>query len=261
MTTQVPFFSPGDFGKTARDYAQYRKGFPQSFFDRLLHEGIGKPGQRILDVGTGTGTLARGFAKQGAQVTGLDISRELMEQAAEIGEREGLRVDYVHGRAESLPFPVEQFDVVSAGQCWHWFDGIAAAMECRRVLAPGGDLLIAHFSYLPEKGNVAAATEELILRHNPAWNLAGLDGRYEQWKGPMEVAAFRSIHSYFYDEDVPYTHEQWRGRFRACNGVIALKDPSKIEAFDSDLRVLLKEGFSSEPLHVPHRIFVIRGQK
>ena len=51
-----------DFGKTAQDYGRYRAGFPSALFDRLATFDIGTTGQRVLDLGTGTGTLARGFA-------------------------------------------------------------------------------------------------------------------------------------------------------------------------------------------------------
>src|SRR5215213_4575476 len=61
-----------DFGKTAQDYGRYRHGFPAALFDRLAAFDVGLPGQRVLDLGTGTGTLARGFARRGCTVTGLD---------------------------------------------------------------------------------------------------------------------------------------------------------------------------------------------
>lgn len=261
METVVPSFSPKDFGKAAEDYAIYRKGFPNSFFKRLLQEGIGKAGQRILDLGTGTGTLARGFAKQGAEVTGLDIAPELIEQARMLGEWEGVRVTYILSKAESVHLEPAQFDVITAGQCWLWFDGPAAAKESMRLLKPGGFLVIAHFCYLPRMGNVAARTEELILKYNSAWPLAGSDGRYEKWRAHMEPAGFRNIRAYFYNEEVPFTHEEWRGRIRACNGVLALRDDAKIQTFDKELAELLREEFPSEPLQIPHRIFVIHGQK
>ena len=70
-----------DFGKTAADYATHRAGFPAVLFERLGALGIGLPGQRILDLGTGTGSLARGFARRGAAVTGLDPSAALLAQA------------------------------------------------------------------------------------------------------------------------------------------------------------------------------------
>ena len=51
-----------DFGRTASEYGKHRAGFPDSFFDRLQRLQIGVPGQSVVDLGTGTGTLARGFA-------------------------------------------------------------------------------------------------------------------------------------------------------------------------------------------------------
>jgi SAM-dependent methyltransferase/RimJ/RimL family protein N-acetyltransferase len=254
-------FTPRDFGKAAADYGAHRKGFPDSFFERMSREEVGTPGQRILDLGTGTGTLVRGFARRGAAATGLDISPELMEQARALGEGEGVRVEYVVGRAEQVPFPDASFDVVSAGQCWHWFDGPAAAAECLRVLKPGGCLVIAHFCYLLASGNMAQRTEDLILRYNPGWPLAGGDGRYEKWRDHMEPAGFRDVRAWDYDEDVPFGHEGWRGRIRACNGVLALGDPARMGALDRDLERLLKAEFPSEPMRVPHRVFAILGRR
>ena len=70
-----------DFGKTASDYARHRVGFPEAFFDRLFREGIAKAGERVLDLGTGTGVVARGFARRGCHVVGLDRSNALLEEA------------------------------------------------------------------------------------------------------------------------------------------------------------------------------------
>jgi 2-polyprenyl-3-methyl-5-hydroxy-6-metoxy-1,4-benzoquinol methylase len=55
-----------DFGRTAGDYAAYRAGFPDEFFSRLADMNVGLDGQRVVDLGTGTGALARGFARGGA---------------------------------------------------------------------------------------------------------------------------------------------------------------------------------------------------
>jgi hypothetical protein len=51
-----------DFGRTAGDSGRHRAGFPDSMFERLTQYGVGLRGQRVVDVGTGTGTVARGFA-------------------------------------------------------------------------------------------------------------------------------------------------------------------------------------------------------
>jgi len=70
-----------DWGKTSQDYAKYRAGYPEPFYEVLAALGIGKPRQTILDLGTGTGVLARAFAKRGAQVTGVDISEDQIAAA------------------------------------------------------------------------------------------------------------------------------------------------------------------------------------
>ena len=63
-----------DWGRTSQDYDHYRPGPPDSFYRKLLALDIGLPDQRILDIGTGTGLLARRFAAQGAHVAGIDVS-------------------------------------------------------------------------------------------------------------------------------------------------------------------------------------------
>ena len=67
-----------DFAPTAKDYSRHRAGFPEAFFDRLRAFGIGRTGQRVLDLGTGTGTVARGLARRGCRVTGIDPALPLM---------------------------------------------------------------------------------------------------------------------------------------------------------------------------------------
>ncbi len=111
-----------DFGATAADYACYRAGFPESFFTRLSGFGIGLPDQSIVDLGTGTGTLARGFARRGCRVTAIDPSPALLDEARRLDREAGQTVDYREARAEDTGLDDESADGVTAGQCWHWFD-------------------------------------------------------------------------------------------------------------------------------------------
>ncbi|WP_198148031.1 class I SAM-dependent methyltransferase [Elstera litoralis] len=167
-----------DFGKTAQDYRQHRAGFPPELLDRLSAFGVGGPGQRLLDVGTGTGTLARQFAERGALVTGIDPAAPMLAQARALDAAAGVSVTYLEGKAEVIPLPDGSFDAITAGQCWHWFDRPKAAGEMHRLLGPGGRMVIAHFDWLPLPGSLVAATEALILRFNPAWALGGGRGIY-----------------------------------------------------------------------------------
>lgn len=248
---------PIDFGKTAQDYGRYRAGFPDALFERLAQRGIGRRGQQVLDLGTGTGTLARGFARRGCLVTGLDPAVPLLEEARRLDAEAGVMIRYVVATAEDTGLPPAEFDVVTAGQCWHWFDRARAAREARRLLLPGGWLVIAHFDWIALPGNVAEATEHLILTHNPRWALARGTGIYPAWPRDVAIAGFRSIETFSFDVDAIYSHEAWRGRIRASAGVAASLPPEGVTAFDAELAATLRARFPDDPLPVPHRVFAL----
>jgi SAM-dependent methyltransferase len=248
---------PVEFGRTALDYRTHRAGFPDSFFERLRPWGIGAAGQRVVDLGTGTGTLARGFARRGGRVLGIDSDPRMLEQARALDAEAGVQVEHRLARAEETSLPDRSADVVSAGQCWHWFDRAAAAREAARLLVHDGALLIAHFDWLPLAGNVVEATERLILAHNPGWTLAGGTGLYPRWLRELGEAGWRGLETLSYDVDVPYSAQAWRGRVRASNGVGATLAPAQVEAFDRALGALLARSFPGDPLQVPHRVFAL----
>ena len=101
-----------DFGLTARDYGRHRAGFPPQLVSHLYRHGIAFPGQDVLDVGTGTGALARLCAQAGARVTGLDPAGPLLEQARELDREAGVESDYRVGTAEATGLPDASYDVV-----------------------------------------------------------------------------------------------------------------------------------------------------
>lgn len=259
--SERPTATSPDFGATADDYAEHRAGFPASLFERLATLGIGAPSQSVLDLGTGTGSLARGFARRGCHVTGLDPAEPLLAKACELDAAEGLEVTYRVGRAEDTGLPSASFDVVAAGQCWHWFERSAAAAEALRLLRPGGYVVIAHFDWLPLRGNLVAATEALIERHNPAWHLGGGTGLYPAWLRDLGEAGFEDVASCSYDEAVPYTQAAWRGRIRASAGVAASLSPDAVARFDTELAALLDERFPGDGWLVPHRVFAVTARR
>lgn len=165
---------------------------------------------------------------------------------------------FVEGRAEATDQEDAGFDLVSAGQCWWWFDSDAAIKEITRILAPGGRLVICSFSYLPLGGGVAGRTEDLILEHNPGWSMASRLGVHPEQVEALDRGEFRQVESYSYVVDVPFSHEAWRGRIRACNGVGAAMNVGEVRRFDADLVDLLASEFAGE-LTVPHRVFAASG--
>ena len=250
-----------NFGAAAEDYAKFRAGFPDSLFDRLAALGIGTLGQTVVDVGTGTGILARGFALGGCKVIGIDPDDRLLNQARRLDATASVTVDYKFGRAEDIPLTDDSADIVSAGQCWHWFDGPKAAREISRITRPRGRALVAFFSWLPWPGSVVEATEHLIMRHNPGWHFGGGNGFHLDSLPHLHAAGFTEFETFSYDLDVAYSTEAWRGRIRASAGVGASLGPAEVQAFDAELARLLEESFPGDVLQVPHRVFAIIGAR
>ncbi|HDH26161.1 MAG TPA: class I SAM-dependent methyltransferase [Actinobacteria bacterium] len=249
-----------DFGRTAADYEHHRPGFPEGFFDRLVHDRWIAAGERALDLGTGTGTLALGFAARGLEVTGIDIAPELLDVARRAAAERGLSAHFLEARAEATGQDDADFDLVSAGQCWWWFDTDRTIAEAKRILASGGRLLICDFSYLPLPGNVASRTEDLILQHNPGWPKAGWRGVHPEQVQALDRGDFRHVESFSYVTPVAFTHAGWRGRIRTCNGVGSALSTDQVECFDAELAELLAHEFPGE-LCVPHRVFATSGIK
>ncbi len=233
-----------DFGKTSLDYSAYRPEFDPKLFTRLQALGVGLSGQKILDIGAGTGLLSRHLAATGAEVMQCDASIALLKHSS--GRR-------IAGRAEHLPFADESFDAVTAGQCWHWFDRLAAPKEIRSALRPGGRIAIIYQTYLPIEGNIAAASEEIILRYRPRWRHAGGVGINGQALKDLQTARFQQIESFSFDVDIPFTREQWQGFIRTCSAVgpsLTAEDLARFE--EAHAKALLEWPGS---FTVPHRVF------
>lgn len=251
-----------DFGQHADDYIRYRAGFPARLFERLhAAYGIGVAGQRVLDVGTGTGSLARGFAGRGCNVVALDPSAALLAGSQQLDTSAGVQVDYIRARAEETALTDSTFDVVTAGQCWHWFERDRAALELRRVLVARGWLVIAHFDWVALAGNVVERTLGLIQDYNPAWQpgryqLGETYGVYPEWLNDVAMVGFHEIETFSFDVAMTYTHEAWRGRIRASAGVIDMP-PEIVIQFDSTMKDMLWMHHPQDPMTVPHRVWAL----
>jgi SAM-dependent methyltransferase len=98
-----------------------------------------QPGQKVLDVGCGTGVVAVTAARLGATVTALDLTPELLEKARENAQIAKVSIEFLEGDVEALPFKNGTFDVVLS-QFGHMFAPrpAVAVSEMLRVLRPGG---------------------------------------------------------------------------------------------------------------------------
>ena len=238
-----------DWGRTSEDYARFRDIYPPEFYERIIRLGLCAKGQRVLDLGTGTGVLPRNMARYGACWTGADISPEQIAQAITLSQGLG-NVDYVVSAAEDVDFPDETFDVITACQCFWYFDHPRIMPKLWRMLKPGGGLLVLYMAWLPDDDPIAGASERLILKYSPQWSGAG------EWMHPIDIPACYGTHfdRVLHEEwplDVHFTREGWNGRVKACRGIGASLPPERIIAWEAEHRALL-EAMAPEEFDIRH---------
>ena len=126
-------------------------GRARAFRERILHPVRLAPGETVLDVGCGTGTLTIAAKRQvGAtgRVCGVDASPEMIARARTKAQKAGLDVAFGEALAQTLPFPAAQFDAVLTTVMLHHLPRAARGQciaEMRRVAKPGGRILAVDF--------------------------------------------------------------------------------------------------------------------
>lgn len=246
-----------NFDETASDYAKYRQGFPEEFFHRLIEKNFCDYDARVLDLGCGTGTIARGMAQLGFETYALDPAEKLIEEAKHLDEMINVKAHYSVASAENTGHESDFFDLIIAGQCWHWFDHSKAINEVKRIGKHDARLVIAHFDWLPLNGSVAQATEKLIKQFNPDWCMDNGTGFYAEWAMQLAEAGLGNIETYSFTKKRYFTPESWRGRVRASAGVGGTLPAEQVEAFDQALEKMLSKDFPQEHLCINHRCFTL----
>lgn len=145
----------GDYDR----FSRYLEGGAREFYERLAVP----PGSRLLDVGCGSGQLALMAAKDGLDVTGVDIASNLIERARARAQAEGLRVRFEEADAEALPFEDASFDaVVSLIAAMFAPRPDFVAKELLRVCTPGGTIAMANWTPQGFVGQMFKAVSKFI---------------------------------------------------------------------------------------------------
>lgn len=247
--------NPFDWGRASSDYARYRDIYPEAFYEKLAELSLGVKGQKVLDLGTGTGVIPRNMYIYGAKWVGADISENQIEYARLLSQEQSKDIEYVVASAETFNFPESTFDVVTACQCFIYFDKAVALPRIHKVLKKDGHFAVLFMAWLPYENEIAGRSEELVLKYNPSWSGGGRK-RYEvkkpDWCGNM----FEAEHLLAFDLPVTFTRENWHGRMKACRGIGASSLSEKeIASWEEEHLAYMKT--VPEVFEIPHYVSIL----
>lgn len=129
------------FTERVADYAAHRPSYPPEVIGVLARQGVLRPADVVADVGSGTGILTGLLLAHGNTVHAVEPNAAMAAEAkARLGGNPRFRP--VSGRAEATGLPDGSCDVVTAAQAFHWFDIDPTRREFRRILRPGGAVVL-----------------------------------------------------------------------------------------------------------------------
>jgi ubiquinone/menaquinone biosynthesis C-methylase UbiE len=221
----------------------------------------------VLDVACGSGNATIPAAQTGAQVTGLDITPELLEAGRKAATDAGVEIEWIEGDAQDLPFDEASFDVVtSVFGCMFAPDHRKTAAELVRVLKPGGRMVVA--TWRPE-GNVGRMFSTIASHMPPppeGFEPPPLWGKEDHIRAIFEGTGIElelepTTVEFTADSPDAYLEEMERDLPPIAMARENL-EPSKWDALRSDLQTLYKETNESDSaFSAPQEYILIKGRK
>ena len=205
------------FSNRVADYIRYRPRYPVGLI-ALLEREIGLTSSwRIADVGSGTGISAEPFLLHGNVVLGVEPNAE-MRRAAEALLARYSRFESINATAEATGIESNSVDAVIAGQAFHWFNREAARKDFKRILKPGGWVVLIWNRRLIDATPFARDYEALLNEH-------GIDYakvRHDHIDQAALAQFFANAHEYraLPNEQV-FDRDGLRGRLLSCSYVPA----------------------------------------
>jgi SAM-dependent methyltransferase len=223
----------GSFGEDAEAYDRTRPTYPAEVVDRLLAETpVTDPagGHDVLDVGCGTGKLGRGFAERGCRVVGVEPD----ERMAAVSRRHGIDVDVAP--FETWDDAGRRFDLVVAGQAWHWIDPGVGARRAADVLRSGGRVALVWNLGRPD-GDLEAAIDAVYAEHFPENDgTAGHHAHHDGLRGLRDLDAsgrFEPQEVWSHAWRVDHTTAEWLAQLVTHSNHRLLPDDRRARLLDA----------------------------
>lgn len=211
------------FTSRAENYRKYRPGYPSEVIAYLAENANLTPQSIIADIGSGTGLLTQVFLKHGNPVYAVEPNLA-MRQIAEKNLSRYSNFTSIDASAEATTLPDQAIDLITAAQAFHWFDRAKTKSEFRRILKPGGQVMLI-WNTRDQASPIVSAYEDIINRYCPEQEAVvhtntASQAIIESFFAPNSL----TTHTFFYSQNFDYP--ALRGRLLSSSYVPSIYHPN-----------------------------------
>ncbi|GAB3739317.1 class I SAM-dependent methyltransferase [Microlunatus parietis] len=231
------------FGAAAERYDRTRPSYPGVMLDRLAELGGLAPGDRVLEIGCGTGQLTRSLVARGYRVTAVELSEDL----AAVARRNVPEAEVITGDFEQWPLPDEPFAAVAAATSFHWIDPAVQFTKTAAALRPGGALAIIGTAHVDGgSSEFFVEVQKCYERWDPEHTRPDLRlAKAESIKDDFDVTPggfFERVGTAREVVEVPYDTESYLDLLQTFSGHLALP-PERLDGLLGCIRDLIDDRY------------------
>lgn len=209
------------FSNRAADYVKYRPDYPRAIVT-FLAETCGLTRDSVIaDVGCGPGISSKMFLDNGNRVIGVEPN-EAMRQAAREYLADYNKFDIVDGRSDATTLPDRSVDLVTAAQAFHWFEPEGTRVEFKRILGPGGRIVLMWNERKLGTNDFHREYEALLVKWSTDYSIV----RHENIRAAELRQFFEGDYgSKVFQNNLVYDFEMLKGRMSSSSYIPSTDDP------------------------------------
>jgi SAM-dependent methyltransferase len=220
---------PESFNEVAALYDRARPGYPRELVEDLFRLTGLRRGDRVLEIGCGTGQMTLPLARRGVELVALEPGDALASLA-----RKKLAcyptVQVIESTFEAYPLPETPFDLVISATAFHWIDPAIRVVQAARALRRGGHLAVVetHWGAGPERDSFSVRSQECYLRWDPEARPGFLPPTRDELPSTRpeleEAPAFEAVQRHLYEQVNRYCSHDYLDLLRTFSNVRGLDD-------------------------------------
>jgi len=242
---------PGRFTSTVAFYEKYRLGYPQRLIARLVALMNLAPGDAVLDLGCGPGSLAIPFARAGMAVTAMDPEPSMLDAARAAAS--GLAINFVQAGSSELRQDMGPYRLATIGRAFHWMDRSATLAMLDHIVTQDGGVALLHDAHPPVAENdwfkVVARVSDRYGRAQAAHIKERGAGGHRRYEPFLFASAFTRLDGLSVTIRQPITLEEIIGRAFSTSVCSQAALGARAASFEAELRAALRE-------HSPDESFI-----